>query len=99
MENVWAGHPVGFCLLTHGDHQFVAYFNTNREMTVASRKLGETKWTIQRLFTKLGWDSQAYVTMALDGAKQHKNIYMLGDIVHNEHVIEKTKEAGIKIAT
>ena len=37
------------------------------------------------------------VKVALDGAGQHKNIYMLGDIVHNEHVIEKTKEAGIKI--
>ncbi len=37
------------------------------------------------------------VKMTSDGAKVHKNIYMLGDIVHNEHVIEKTKEAGIKI--
>ena len=37
------------------------------------------------------------VKMALDGASLYKDIYMLGDIVHNEHVIEKIKEAGIII--
>jgi len=36
---VWAGHPVGFHLLTHGDHQFVAYYDDQRRMTVAQRRL------------------------------------------------------------
>ena len=31
---VWAGHPVGFDLLTHGDQQFVAFYDADRHMTV-----------------------------------------------------------------
>ncbi|MFC1562590.1 4-hydroxy-3-methylbut-2-enyl diphosphate reductase [candidate division KSB1 bacterium] len=37
------------------------------------------------------------VSLALNGAKKHKDIYMLGDIVHNEHVVEKIKNSGIKV--
>ena len=43
IERVWAGHRVGFCLLTHGDHQFAAYYDAERRMTVAGRKLGEER--------------------------------------------------------
>ncbi len=69
VDKVWSGHPVGFCLLTHGDHQFVAYYNAKREMTIASRKLGEKKWTRQRLPSNIKWDSHNYITMALDKDK------------------------------
>ena len=31
---VWAGHPVGFDLLTHGDGQFIAFYDAERKMTV-----------------------------------------------------------------
>ena len=34
---VWAGHPIGFCLLTQAPHQFVAYYDAERHMTVAQR--------------------------------------------------------------
>jgi hypothetical protein len=68
IERVWAGHRVGFCLLTHGDHQFAAYYDAERRMTVAGRKLGEKRWTLAKLDSTLGWDSHNYVTMALDRA-------------------------------
>ena len=68
IEPVWAGHRVGFCLLTHGDYQFAAYYDAERRMTVAGRKRGEDRWTIQKLDSTLGWDSHNYVTMALDRA-------------------------------
>ena len=42
---VWAGHPVGFCLLTQAPHQFVAYYDADRHMTVAQRTLDSTEWT------------------------------------------------------
>jgi len=67
---VWAGHPVGFCLLTHGDRQFVAYYDADRRMTVASRKLGTTDWTTHVLPSAVKWDSHNYITMALDAAGQ-----------------------------
>jgi len=66
VEPVWAGHPVGFCLLTHPPFQFVAYYDAQRRMSVAQRSLDSTNWTITRLPSSLGWDSHNYVTMAVD---------------------------------
>lgn len=36
------------------------------------------------------------IDIALDSAKSRKNVRMLGDIVHNEDVIAKIKERGVK---
>ncbi|MCX7006629.1 MAG: BNR repeat-containing protein [Kiritimatiellaeota bacterium] len=66
IEPVWSAHPVGFCLLTHAPHQFVAYYDAQRRMSVAQRTLTATNWTITKLPSQLGWDSHNYVTMALD---------------------------------
>ena len=68
VEPVWSGHPVGFCLLTHPPFQFVAYYNAQRQMTVAQRRLEDRTWTFTRLPSVLGWDSHNYVTMAVDRA-------------------------------
>jgi hypothetical protein len=68
LERVWAGHRVGFCLLTQGDHQFAAYYDAERRMTVAGRRLGEERWTFAKLDSTLGWDSHNYVTLAVDRA-------------------------------
>lgn len=65
---VWAGHPVGFALLTHGDHQFVAFYDEQRRMTVGQRRLGEDRWRLVRLPEAVGWDSHNYITMAADDA-------------------------------
>lgn len=63
---VWAGHPVGFALLTHGDRQFVGFYDAERKLTVGSRGLSETGWHFVKLPETLGWDSHNYVTMAVD---------------------------------
>ncbi len=63
---VWAGHPVGFALLTHGDRQFVAFYDAQRQMTVGARELDSETWHLVRLPEKLGWDSHNYVTMDVD---------------------------------
>ena len=63
---VWAGHPVGFSLLTEGNRQFAAFYDSERRMTVGSRGLDSREWTLQQLPSALGWDSHNYVTMALD---------------------------------
>jgi len=62
----WAGHPVGFALLTHGDWQFVAFYDAKRKLTVGSRKLSETSWHFVKLPETVGWDSHNYITMAVD---------------------------------
>ncbi len=63
---VWAGHPVGFTLLTHAPFQFVAFYDDKRQLTIARRKLDERKWQFTRLPDTTGWDSHNYITMTVD---------------------------------
>jgi len=66
ISRVWSGHPVGFCLLTERSHQYVAFYDQDRRMTVAQRRIDEDLWQFKRLDSVLGWDSHNYVTMTLD---------------------------------
>lgn len=63
---VWAGHPVGFALLTHGDRQFVSFYDAERKLTVGSRAVSENTWHFVKLPEAVGWDSHNFITMALD---------------------------------
>jgi hypothetical protein len=63
---VWSGHHVGFCLLTRPPHQFIAFYDAQRQMTVASRTLDSDQWALTRLPQKVVWDSHNYITMAAD---------------------------------
>ena len=67
---VWSGHSVGFALVTDGDEQFIAYYDADRRMTVASRRLDSTEWTTTVLPSSVKWDSHNYVTMAFDSEEQ-----------------------------
>lgn len=60
--------PVGFCLLTRGERQYVAFYDKENRMTVAVRALGDDHWQFQVLPSKVEWDSHNYVTMAIDGS-------------------------------
>jgi len=79
IDKVWSPVRVGFCLLTHEDKQFVAYFNNQRRLIAGVRDLGESRFTLSELpsqsekpptrktsSTVQGWDSHNYVTMAVD---------------------------------
>lgn len=63
---VWSGHPVRFALLTCGPRQFVAFYDADRQMTVASRKTDEARWHFVKLPAKVAWDSHNYIVMAAD---------------------------------
>jgi len=84
---VWSGHPVGFCLLTHGNRQYVAFYDHLRRMTVAARKLDEQEWHYARLPQTLGWDSHNYVAMAVD-SKGH--LHLAGNMHGNPLVYFRT---------
>ncbi|MCF6332384.1 MAG: BNR repeat-containing protein [Draconibacterium sp.] len=77
IDSVWAGQPVGFCLLTHGTRQYIAYYNANRNMVVGQRNLDEENFQLYVLppttrkeaggtSTVLGWDSHNSVTIGID---------------------------------
>ncbi len=63
---VLAHFPVDFCLVTHGDMQFVGYYDADHNMTVASRRLDDSGWAYRVLPSRIGWDSHNYVSMAVD---------------------------------
>ncbi len=77
IDRVWSGHPVGFAFLTERGHQFIAYYDAERRLTLAGRKLGTPTWTrVQpagvpvprqtRLTNVTNWDSHNYLRLALD---------------------------------
>ena len=63
---VWSGHPVQFALLTHTPFQFAAFYDDQRRLTVAQRRLDGRQWIFTRLPDTTGWDSHNYVALAAD---------------------------------
>ena len=76
IDHVWSGHRIKPYLLTRGKQQFVAYFDANRQMTVAHRE-GKAPWRYYKVDSWLGWDSHNYVTMELDSAG---NLHVMGNM-------------------
>ena len=77
IDSVWAGHPVGFCLYTHQNRQYIAYYNAERRTVVGQRNLADNKFRLHVLpattretaggtSTVLGWDSHNYLTIGID---------------------------------
>lgn len=66
IDSIWAANGVRFDLKTVNDMQFVAYFDRNRMMTVASRRIGSKHWTKKTLDNQLIWDSHNSVVLGVD---------------------------------
>ena len=66
IDSVWAANKVKFALRTIGDQQYVAYYDKNRMMTVATREIGSQQWDKKTLPNQLKWDSHNYVAMGID---------------------------------
>ncbi len=77
IDSVWAGHPVGFSLYTHGNRQYIAYYNANRNLVVGQKNLDDEKFELHTMpstrretmggtSTVLDWDSHNYVTIGVD---------------------------------
>ncbi len=88
---VWPGHPVSFDLLTAEDRQYVAYYDTDRQMTIASRELGSEEWDYFKLPERVGWDSHNGISLALDAGG---HLHVAGN--HHNHPLRyfRTEEAG-----
>lgn len=88
---VVADFPVGFCLLSAGERQYVAYYDAQRRMTVASRAIASDEWRYQVLPSEVAWDSHNYVTMAVD-ADGH--LHVSGNMHAVPLVYFRTRVAG-----
>ena len=104
IDSVWAGHPVGFCLLTHEDLQYIAYYNANRNMVVGQRNLNDPEFHLHVMpttsrethggtTTVLGWDSHNSVTLGID---KESYIHLSGNMhVHPITYFRSTKSNDI----
>ena len=50
------GERVRACQGPLGDRQFVAFYDADRQLTVAARTLDSRQWQLVRLPTRVGWD-------------------------------------------
>lgn len=66
VDQVWAGHPVGFDIYTEGPYQYVCYYDKERNMVIAQRELNSRTWKKKVLPSKTQWDSHNYVRVILD---------------------------------
>lgn len=82
---------VGQALLTNGDLQYVAYYDANRQMTVASRPVGTDNWTHQPLGNDVGTDGHNSVTMAVDRDGQ---LHVSGNMHNVPLIYFRTSTAG-----
>lgn len=92
---VWSAHPVQFALHTAGDKQFAGYYNADRMMSVASRSLDTTQWTVQWLDEKTRWDSHGYIAMAAD---QEGYLHLCGNM-HMSPLLYYRSEKPLDITT
>jgi hypothetical protein len=92
---VWSGHPVGFHSLVASNRQFVAFYDADRRMTVAARRLPATNWNFVHLPEKVGWDSHNYITMALE---KYGHLHLSGNM-HGNPLVYFRSEQPLEITT
>jgi len=66
VAEAWSGTPVGFQITTHGDKQYVAFYDAQQRMMMGCRKLDSEKWTFHELDQRVGWDSHNAIAFAFD---------------------------------
>ena len=77
IDRVWSGHSVPFALLVERGHQFIAYYDAERRIALAGRKLPDGPWVRVRPEGRpvpkrdhpsnaVGWDSHNSLQLALD---------------------------------
>jgi hypothetical protein len=83
VDSVWSAHPVDFDVLTTNKNQYVVYYDCNRQMSIAKRKLTSDKWEYYKFDNYTGWDSHNYITLVND---QDGYIHVSGNM-HGDKLI------------
>ncbi|KQN40443.1 hypothetical protein ASG37_01140 [Sphingomonas sp. Leaf407] len=84
IDRVWAGHYSRFALVTTERRIVVAYYDANRQLTVATRARDDgASWVYHRLASWTGWDSHNYIAAAVDSAGQ---IHVVANL-HNDPLV------------
>lgn len=91
IDRVWAGQSSRFALVVTEATIFVAYYDANRQLTVASRPRRGSYWIYHKLDSWVGWDSHNYIAMAVDAAGQ---LHLSGNMHNDPLVYYRTRTAG-----
>lgn len=92
IDRVWAGHYTRFALVTTDRQIVVAYYDANRQLTVATRARNTgASWVYHRLDSWTGWDSHTYVAAAVDGTGQ---IHIVANLHNDPLVYYRTTRPG-----
>ena len=83
IDMTWSGHRVNAQMIQRGQHQFIVYYDANRQMSIAHRANQRTPWRYQKLPSFVGWDSHNYVTVDVDKAGY---IHVMGNM-HNDPLV------------
>lgn len=86
-----AAFPVGQCIYTDGDQQWVGYFDKDRHMTIAQRTLPDGPWRYRVLDEINPWDSHNFITMIRD---KSGILYISGNMHAVPLVFFQTDETG-----
>jgi hypothetical protein len=66
IDEVWAGHPVRFCVMRAGKDYLIGYFNKERQMCIAKYNAIDGSVPKTALPEELGWDSHNRISIGLD---------------------------------
>ena len=69
IDHVWAGQRVFFDFVEQNRHQMIAYYDANRQMSVAMRRMRDVNgapWSYHKVPSWLGWDAHNRVEVAFD---------------------------------
>ena len=105
VDQIWSAVSVGFCLLTHGNDQYIAYYNAKRRMVVGQRRLSERSFRLTTLSslseappngrgdssTVQGWDSHNSITMTVDAAG---HLHLSGNMHCNALTYFRSRKPG-----
>lgn len=66
IDKVWSAHRSRFSLLKTAGRVFVAYYDANRQLSLASRTA--SRWVFHKLPHWTGWDSHNHIAMGIDAS-------------------------------
>lgn len=95
IDRVWSGHYVPFALAVSERAILVAYYDANRQLTVARRPRDGSYWTYHRLDSWTGWDSHNAIAMAVDA---HGDVHVVANM-HNDPLVYYRSRDGDDVRT
>jgi hypothetical protein len=90
VEWTWSGHRVNQDFVIRPGHQVLAFYDANRQLTVAHRtstERGTLPWRFQKLPTWVAWDSHNYPAIGID---QDGHIHVMANMHVDQMVYFRT---------